>query len=82
MEVEITKEVTVYSFLLSDVGDHDIWAQENTDRFINSEAGDWLIRNCNTKPILYRIPYEYGWQFLIKAKLTESQYTFYSLKYK
>lgn len=79
--MENFKTITVYSFSLSDVDDPHIWAAKHLYKFENTELGKWLMTNCIEKPFLHEIPCDYGWQYYIKAKLSEKQFTYYSLKY-
>jgi len=80
----ITTNVMVHSFRLSDVDDPDIYAAGPIFDWERSDAGQWVMKNAIQEPSWHRHVdhMTYGYQYQIRADLTDEQITFFELKYK
>jgi hypothetical protein len=80
--VEI-KDVVVYSFRMSDVEDPDLMAAQPLYNWQTSEEGAWIMDHAVDQPVWHRLHDVslMGWQYVIKAKLTAKDYTFWTLKW-
>ena len=80
----ITSTHIVHKFRLSDVDDPDIHAGQPIYEWQQTDAGKWVMENAIQKPSWHRhLDYNtYGYQYIIKADLTDEQITFFELKYK
>lgn len=80
----ITRNVVVHTFRLSDVDDPDIYAAGPIFDWERSDAGQWVMKNAIQEPSWHRhVDYmTYGYQYQIRADLTDEQITFFELKYK
>lgn len=80
----ITSEYIVHEFKLSDVDDPDIYAAGPIFDWERSDAGKWVMKNAIQKPSWHRhMDYNiYGYQYQIRADLTDEQITFFELKFK
>jgi hypothetical protein len=80
----ITSNVVVYTFTMGDVDDPDLYAGSSIYDWQQSEAGKWVMENAIQKPSWHRNfdIYAYGYQYQIRADLTDEQITFFELKYK
>lgn len=79
----ITTEIVVHSFTLSDVDDPDVYAGQPIYEWQQSEAGKWITANAFEKPN-WRRQIDHmtcGYQYIITARLTPKQVTFFKLKY-
>jgi hypothetical protein len=76
-------EIIVYKFRMSDVEDPDLWAAQSLWEWEKSEAGQFVMKNAEEVPIWHRIPNVdcYGHEYIIRAKLSPQNYTFWKLKY-
>lgn len=74
-------ELVVHTFNMGDVEDPDLWAANSLLEFENSEKGRWIIKNSNPVASWHRISCDYGWQYQIRAYLTEKQLVIYRLKF-
>lgn len=81
MTSDTTTVVVVHKFRMGDVEDPDLFAATPLIQFETSELGRWLMQNTNPKPSWHRVPRDYGWEYQIRAYLTEKQLTYYKLKY-
>lgn len=68
---------------MEDTDDPDIYAAEHLRAWEQSEAGQWVMNHAVDQPEFHRFstPADYGWVFLIAAKLTDRDYTFWQLKW-
>lgn len=71
----------VHTFNMGDVEDPDLWAASSLSDWEKSDVGEWTMKNSNPTPTWHRVPFNYGWQYQIKAYLTPKQLTYYKLKY-
>jgi hypothetical protein len=76
-------EVVVHKFHMSDVEDPDLWAAESLCNWEKSEAGEFVMKNAEEVPVWHRtVNVEcYGYEYIIRAKLSPKNYTFWKLKY-
>jgi hypothetical protein len=81
--VEQTKTVVVHSFSMGDVEDPDLYAAEPLIKWERSEAGQWVMANAVETPSWHRMadPYNYGYQYQIRARLQGPALTEWLLKY-
>jgi hypothetical protein len=75
--------VTVHSFILSDVDDPEVYAAEPLYKWQISEKGQWIMKNSTTTPTWYITPLAdlYSHTCIVKATLSEKNYTYWKLKY-
>ena len=80
----ITSTVVVHTFSVADVDDPDIYAGQPIHEWQQTEAGKWVMENAIQKPSWHRQfdIYAYGYQYQIRADLTDEQITFFELKYR
>lgn len=72
----------VHKFRLSDVDDVEIYAAEPIYKFQQTEKGKWVMENSvDTYWCKHFEPHTYGYVFAIHAKMTETDYTYFKLKY-
>lgn len=78
------KEVTVFAFRMGDVEDPDLWAAEPMYKWQESEMGRWVMTRAVESPVWHRIvdPETFGYRYVIRAKLTEKDLTFFYLKWR
>jgi hypothetical protein len=80
--VEETREVVVHRFTMGDVEDPDLYAAQPLWEWQNSEIGQWVMAHAAETPSWHRDtdPYNYGYVFQIRAKLTGARLTEWLLK--
>lgn len=80
--VEI-KTITVHSFTVSDVEDPDLYAAQPLYDWEQSEQGQWIMDHAVDQPVFHRTMdvSVYGYRYVIRAKLTDKDYTFWVLKW-
>ncbi len=73
----------VHKFSLSDVDDPEIYAAEPIYQFQQTEKGKWVMANAIEDPYWCKSidHHTYGYTYVIRAKFTDKDYTFYKLKY-
>jgi hypothetical protein len=78
-----TITVSVHSFVIGDVEDPDLYAAEPILTWQKSDSGDWIMKHAVEQPEWVRAVdhMTYGFKYNIKAKLSESDYVFWKLKY-
>lgn len=76
--------VLVHSFKIIDVDDPVLYAASDISEWEDSEQGQWIMANAVEKPIWHRHhdPTSYAYIFNITAKLSESDYVLWLLKWK
>jgi hypothetical protein len=81
--VEETKEVVVHTFTVGDVDDPDLYAAEPLWQWQQSEEGQWVMTHAAETPMWHRSTdqYNYGYKYLISAKLSGARLTEWLLKY-
>ena len=84
MNPDQTYKFTVYSFLLGDVEDPEIYAAGPLFEWQQTEKGAWVMENAITEPTFYidNEPSTWGFRVNVQAEFNEKNATFYSLKYK
>lgn len=77
------KEVVVHIFDLSDVEDPDLYAAQPLWEWQQSESGKWVMEHSVDVPVWHRMldSLMYGYRYKITAKLTDKDYTFWTLKW-
>jgi hypothetical protein len=73
--------VIVHTFNMSDVEDPDLWAAQSLYEWEKTSSGEWIMKSSLLQPTWHRIWCDYGWQYQVKAYLSDKDYTFYKLKY-
>ena len=75
--------VIVHRFRMGDVEDPDLYAAEPLWKWQNSEQGTWIMDHAVDQPEWHRLQdiNSMGWQYVIRAKLTGKDYTFWVLKW-
>lgn len=77
-----TVKVLVHKFTLGDVDDPEIYAAQPIWEWQQTEAGQWVMENSvDTYWARHTDPHTYGYQYKIVAILTESNATWFKLKY-
>lgn len=76
-------DVVVYEFPMGDVEDPDLYAAEPLWKWQNSEAGQFVMEHAVEQPYWVRVPdvAHYGYRYRIVARLSESNQTFFRLKF-
>lgn len=74
---------TVHKFKLGDVEDPEIYAAQPIYEFQQTEKGKWVMDNAIEEPhwCSFFEPHVYGYQYAIRAKFTEKDYTYFKLKF-
>ena len=77
-------DVVVHEFTIGDVEDPVVYAAEPMLEWQRTKAGQWVLENSVETPTWYRtISYDYyGYRFIVVAKMTEEQATYFNLKWK
>lgn len=77
------KTVVVHRFQMGDVEDPDLYAAEPLWKWQQSEAGKWIMEHAVDQPEWHRHtePSTYTTQYVVTAKLTDRDYTFWALKW-
>ena len=77
------KEITVHKFKMGDVEDPILYAGKPLYDWQTSEAGKWVMENAVETPAWHRfeIPFTYEHQFVIRARLTAQDVTYFLLKF-
>jgi hypothetical protein len=73
----------VHSFTMADVEDPEIYAAEPLLKWEKSEAGQWVMTNALETPTWHTFADHntYGIRCVIKARLSEEDATFFTLKW-
>jgi len=75
-------KVAVHKFNISDVEDPDLWAAESFLEFEKSEKGKWIMKNTIEPTWNRNLDYNtLGWEYTITTKMTETQLTYFKLRY-
>jgi hypothetical protein len=77
------KKVIVHDFRVSDSEDPDLYAAEPLIDWQNSEQGQWIMNHAVDQPEWHRMidQNSMGWNYVITAKLTDRDFTFWTLKW-
>jgi len=77
------RDVKVYEFRMSDVDDIEIYSAAPIHEWSQTEAGKWVFENAVETPYwMRRADYiNYGHHFVIMARMSEQNETFFKLKY-
>lgn len=76
-------KVIVHSFIMGDVEDPDLFAAMPLFEWEKTEKGKWVIDN-SVKEVYWQRLIDYnslGYKYQVVAEFTESNYTYYKLKY-
>jgi len=76
-------KVIVHRFTMSDVEDPDLYAGQPLWEWQESEMGKWVMAKAVDTPEWHRQTdfVNYGYQYIIVAKLKDIDYTFWTLKW-
>lgn len=77
------KTVVVHRFKMGDVDDPDLYAAQPLYEWEQSEMGQWVMSHAVDQPEWRRNMNIslYGYEYVIVAKLTARDYTFWQLKW-
>lgn len=77
------KKVIVHEFQVSDVEDPVLYAAQPLYEWEHSEQGQWVMTHAVEKPMWHRLHIvdSYYNKFIIEAKFTDKDYTFWQLKW-
>ena len=83
VKIQEIKEIVVHKFQLGDVEDPVLYAGEPLYQWQQSEPGKWVMEHAVEAPYWIRgIDYaSFGHRYRIVARLSESNQTFFRLKY-
>ena len=78
------KPLVVYTILMGDVEDPDLFVAEPIWKWQQTEAGKFVMNRSVEPPIWQRAidEHSWGWKYSIIAYLTEQDETYFRLKYK
>lgn len=74
---------TVHTFRLGDIDDPEIYAAQPIYEFQQSPKGKWVMENALEQPYWCK-HFEhqtYGYEFAIRAKFMEKDYTYFKLRF-
>ena len=76
-------DVTVHQFSMGDVEDPDLYAGQPIIEWQKSEKGAWVMEHAMESPVWHRMVdhSSFGYTYVIRAKLKDTDYTFYQLKW-
>ena len=82
-EEVVTTAVTVHTISISDTEDPDLVVADPIWKWQQTEAGQWIMDNSNPAPSWHRHLdcNMYGYQYKIRAYLTQKQLTYYKLRF-
>jgi len=84
-EEVVTKRVVVHQFTIYDsTDDPDLWAAEPLYQWEHSEAGQWVMQHSLEKPVWHRqwaADLIMCYRYVVVARLTLRDQTFFKLKY-
>ena len=77
-------DVLVHEFRMGDVEDPDLYAAQPLYEWQQTEAGQWVMEHAVETPFWHRQsdPYNYGYTYRVIARLSESDQTYWALKWK
>lgn len=75
------KEFVAHKFRMGDVEDPDLYAAEPIMQWQQSEMGQWIMQRAVEQPSWHRSIAAHGYQFEIRAKLQDIDYTYWALKW-
>jgi len=75
--------LVVHEFAMGDVEDPDLYAAQPISEWQDSEAGQFVMSHAVEKPYWTRMtdPYNYGYRYVIVARMREPDQTFFRLKF-
>jgi hypothetical protein len=76
-------DVVVHRFSMGDVEDPDLYASQPIIEWQQSEQGAWVMTHAVESPIWHRMVdhASFGYTYVIRARLKDTDYTFYQLKW-
>jgi hypothetical protein len=76
-------DVKVHEFNIVDVEDPDLYASQPIIEWQQSEQGAWVMTHAVESPIWHRMVdhTSFGYTYVIRARLKDTDYTFYQLKW-
>jgi hypothetical protein len=77
-------DIVVHEFSMGDVEDPDLYAAQPISEWQDSEAGRFVMEHALEKPYWTRMidQYNYGYRYVIVARMKEPDQTFFRLKFK
>ena len=77
------RDVVVHTFTVGDVEDPDIYAAHPIIQWQDTEQGQWVMANAVEPPYyMQQVDYaNYGYRFVIVARLSAADLTFWKLKW-
>jgi hypothetical protein len=78
------RDVLVHEFHLNDYDDPDLWASKPLYEWSQSECGKWCLDHAQETPYWVRQTdvATFGFRYLIMARLSEQNETYFRLKFK
>ena len=76
-------DVVVHTFTVGDVEDPDVYAAHPIIQWQDTEQGQWVMSNAVEPPYyMQQVDYaNYGYRFVIVARLSAADLTFWKLKW-
>ena len=76
-------DICVYEFTMGDVEDPDLYAAQPISEWQDSAAGQFVMAHAVEKPYWIRMTDQasYGYRYVIVARLSEPNQTFFKLKF-
>lgn len=76
-------DVVVHRFNVGDVEDPDLYSAIPIDDWQKTEKGSWVMERAVESPLCTRMinHNSFSYTFVIRAKLSDKDYTFYQLKW-
>ena len=76
--------IVVHEFSMGDVEDPDLYAAQPISEWQDSAAGKFVMEHAVEKPYWTRMidQYNYGYRYVIVARMREPDQTFFRLKFK
>jgi len=77
-------DICVHEFMMGDVEDPDLYAAQPISEWQDSAAGKFVMEHAVEKPYWTRMidQYNYGYRYVIVARMREPDQTFFRLKFK
>jgi hypothetical protein len=76
-------DIVVHKFVMGDVEDPDLYAAQPLWEWQQTEAGQWVMEHAVETPFWHRQsdPGHYGLTYCVVARLSESDQTYWALKW-
>jgi len=82
--VQSGRHIVVHEFVMGDVEDPDLYAGASLWDFEKSEKGQWVMTHALETPVWQRQVrhVRWGYRYVISARFTESNITYFLLRFK